>query len=76
LALAGLFLGQAAVNALRSLILWFDVAAEIGPINFAFRGERYLALFGLDRFPQFVGKHKGCFIGNSDRGRAVGRYNL
>ena len=56
LALAGLFLCGAAINALRNLVLRLNVAAEVCAVDFLLGGvrERDLALFGLDCFAEFV----------------------
>ena len=62
LALAGLFLYSAAVNALRDLILWFDVPSKIGAVHLADARQLRLALFRLDHFAKLVEKDKRSLV--------------
>ncbi len=63
LPLAGLFFGQAAVNALVGLVLRLHMTAEIGAVDCVFAAFKFrLALFGLDCFPEFVSENKGRLV--------------
>jgi hypothetical protein len=52
LALAGLFLGKASINALGRFILGFDVASEVGTIDLTLSGDLSLALYYVPTLKQ------------------------
>src|SRR5438477_12952368 len=63
LALAGLFLGKSPILAIGLAVLWFDVTAEIDPVNLDFAAQ-----FGLvwimnlraHRFAEFVQQNEAA----------------
>ncbi len=64
LALAGLFLGKAAIDAINDFIFRLPMAAEICAVDFLFGlvGECRLLLIGLDRLAEFVRKDESRFV--------------
>jgi hypothetical protein len=64
LALAGLFLCQAAILAILLFVGRLGMTAEIGAVDFDFSGQRFVGLTGADGFTEFVAQNKRRLILN------------